>query len=177
MAQSRRTTFRPRGRSARPGGGWARIRTSATNAGGGVKTLVSSLALSNPDIDETLRRVIGELWHFSDQAAATETYTGAFGIIVVNDVALAAGAASIPGPITDQNDNGWLFWAALMGGFQFGTGVGFESAPGVHMQIESRAMRRVREGFGLALMMESSGGSAGFSLQLGLSFYATRTAT
>ncbi len=74
------------------------------------KILLGVFVLSNVGIGETVRRTIGNIWVVSDQAAADEVQVGAFGCIVVTDLAAAAGAASIPGPFTDANDDGWFVW-------------------------------------------------------------------
>ena len=72
------------------------------------KVLLGTLTLSNPNIDETQLRVIGSVAVGSDQAAAFENQIGSVGLIVVSDVAAAAGAASIPGPSTNGDDDGWF---------------------------------------------------------------------
>ena len=171
--QFQRNRF-PVRRSTRPGGGWSRSANISGTASGSGKVLMTSFALSNPDINETIRRIVGHYHHFSDQVAATETYSGAWGIIVANDLAVAAGAGSIPGPVTDANDNGWLYWTGINGSFVFQSGVGFEDAPASPWPYETRAMRKIVEGYQLCFMMQSST-AAGWSLNLSTSLYATRT--
>ena len=56
----------------------------------------------------TQLRCVGGVDVASDQAAAVEAQIGAVGLIIVTDVAFAAGIASIPGPVTDGADDGWF---------------------------------------------------------------------
>ncbi len=173
-----RTIRRPstfRGSRQRPGGGWSRFTAGSTVAAASTKALVGAFNLSNVDIGETTRRTIGEIWTFSDQAATTETFTGAFGLIVATSAAITAGAASLPGPVTERSDNGWLVWQGFQGGIQFATSVGFQSNVGKYYAIDSRAMRKVQEGYGIAVMMETTSSSDGVTLNTNLSMYSTRT--
>ena len=154
-------------RGARPGGTWARSVLTPTAIGADTKVLRTTFALSNSGIGETIRRSVGHMYVRSDQVAATEDWRGAFGMIVVSDLAIAAGAASIPGPVTDANDDGWFVWQA------------FNGAQGIDSQLtghvftfDSRAMRRVEEGFTVAMMIEATG--VGVLLGLSLSMYSTR---
>ena len=100
--------------------------------------------------EETLVRVRGTMTVVTDQAAAVEEQIGAFGMIRVTDRAIAAGAASIPGPGTDADDDGWFVWvpfAQLSGSAALG--------PGEPIMIDSKAQRIVREGQQLAVMVEN----------------------
>jgi hypothetical protein len=94
-------------------------------------------------------------------------------MIVVSDLALAAGAGSIPGPVTDANDDGWFVWEPI----NFGNGTDGTQiwAPVNSWQFDSRAMRRNSEGFGIAIMAENADASHVLQIQTVLSVYATRT--
>jgi len=85
----------------------------------------------------------------TDQTAATEEQNGAFGMIVVTDLAAAAGAASIPGPFTDGGDDGWFLHQSItqMNGIS-------GSAPEIY-DIDSKAMRKVEDGSVIAIMVEN----------------------
>jgi len=105
----------------------------------------------------------------SDQASVAEQQNGAFGMVVVTDLAAAAGAASIPGPVTDANDDGWFVWVPTL---QI-TGGTIGGAPSVGVPqwphlFDSKAMRRVEEGFVIAVMFEtlSQGSEVGFAASL-----------
>ena len=105
----RRTARTQRG--TRKGTDWFRRTTGAyVTVAAASKVLVSSGTPSNPGITETIVRTRGGFSIASDQAGASESQIGAMGLMVVNDLALAAGAASIPGPVTDRNDDGWFVW-------------------------------------------------------------------
>ena len=114
----------------------------------GSKVLVGFFFLATA-FEETVVRVRGEISVLSDQAAVQEPQMGALGLIRVTDRAIAAGAASIPGPITDGDDDGWFVWHPWAQ----------ESGPvkGDTFQrvIDSKAQRIVREGQQLAVMIES----------------------
>ncbi len=124
----------------------------------GTKVLLGTVVLSNPGINETIRRTRGIISWASDQGAAIEDQIGAFGMIVVNDLALAAGAASIPGPITDGSDDGWFVWVPLS---SRGSAAASGLIVSVEEQFDSKAMRKVEEGFGVAVMVENASGTAG----------------
>jgi len=90
----------------------------------------------------TVVRTRAEILWTSDQQAATEGPFGAVGDIVVSDQASAAGAASVPDPLTD-GDGDWFTYQPLIVKFQFASGVGFHPDAGAHFSIDSKAMRKV----------------------------------
>ena len=139
---------------------------------GSTKTLLTSFVLSNAGINETIRRTLGGVYVSSDQAAASENYSGAFGICVVTDAALAAGAASIPGPFTEQSDDIWVVWMPVAGSVTVGGTPGNVARLGWWFPFDSRAMRRVQEGQGIAVMFETAAAD-GVSVTAALSLYST----
>ncbi len=162
-----------RGRAKRPGGTWARAVILPQSIPVSTKVLVATFVLSNSGIGETIRRTLGNCFVVSDQSAASEVQAGSFGMIVANDLAVAAGAASIPGPFTDADDDGWFVWQgwsqqsiipASGGSFQ----------EGKVYQFDSRAMRRAEEGFAIALMVENASSTNVMQFGINLSLYATR---
>ena len=124
--------------------------------------------LSNPGIGETVRRTRGWLSINSDQVAAPEEQLGAFGIMVVNDLAIAAGAASIPGPVTDASDDGWFVWVPLLRAGPLAT-----SLESLNVEFDSKAMRRVEEGFGIAFMVENASATDGLKIACGVSLLSS----
>ena len=138
------------------------------------KILLASGVLSNAGIGETIRRTMCDLYIKSDQAATSENYQGAFGIVVVSDLALAAGASAIPGPVTDRNDDGWLLWKGFQNSFIFSSAVGIQTIGGLHVNVESRGMRRIDEGFAVAFMVENTDATTAFQFSFSASQYATR---
>ncbi len=141
----------------RSGTNWFRLAVADTAVAAGAKVLVASGVLSNAGINETIRRTRGRFMWSSDQGTAYESSVPAFGIIVVNDLALAAGAASIPGPITDLSDDGWFVWEGapgLYGVTSQGAATNNSTQYGA-VEFDSKAMRKIPEGFGVAFMVEA----------------------
>ncbi len=137
---------------------WARsIATAPVPVAVGAKVLITTVVLSNPGIDETVRRTRGMFEVTSNQSAAMALQYGAFGAVVVNDLAVAAGAASIPGSVTDASDDGWFLWVPFIqttGVTEDGTGT---ASPGVNRyHFDSKAMRKIEEGFSVAFMVENA---------------------
>ena len=114
------------------------------------KVLISTIVLSNPGIGETIRRVRGFV-AVNAVASAAGSRLGALGMVVVSDIALAAGVASIPGPVTERGDDGWFVWQATGGARPAATGTESTIWP-----FDSKAMRRVEEGFGIAIVFENA---------------------
>ena len=119
------------------------------------KILLATVTLSNPGISETVRRTRGILVVISDQGSVNEVQNGALGMIVVSDLAIAAGVASIPGPVTDQSDDGWFVWQPVfhVSGY-VNAGSASLSIPRTY-DFDSKAMRKVEEGFTVAVVYES----------------------
>jgi len=144
-----------------------------TTIAAGTKALLATLVLSNPGIGETVRRTHVTLSVVSDQGGSLEQQNGAFGMIVVSDLAVAAGAASIPGPVTDASDDGWFVWFGVsqISGTLLGAGV--TSMGFMPYVFESKAMRKVADGFTIAVMYETL--SQGSSVGSAISLLSTRT--
>ena len=112
VTRSRNTHFTQN--RSRPNRAWSsHFEAATTSVGPSTKVLLGSFGLSNVNIDETALRVVGMLSVASDQTAVSEHIVGALGLIRVSDTALAAGAASIPGPITDAGDDGWFVYQVI----------------------------------------------------------------
>jgi len=149
---------------------WSRtVTTGAVTVPAGTKAVLFTLALANPGISETIMRTRVFLDIASDQSGV-EPMSGALGFIVVNDLAIAVGATAIPGPATDASDDGWFLWKpfGLRGG---NSGGGIISLP---LDIDSKAMRRVDEGFGIAVMIENANASTGFIAGVSFSILSKR---
>ena len=161
---ARRSSSRTPQRAQRAPTTWSRF-TSTDGAydviAASSKVLITSLVLNNAGISETIRRTRGLVSIISDQTSTVETQAGAFGAVVVSDVALAAGVASIPGPLTNRDDDGWLLWVPF---FQRGADNGLaENQP---YEFDSKAMRRVEDGFSIAFVAENA--NTGFGLEIGV---------
>ena len=149
-----------------PNRGWAGITDTGNAVAAATKVLLGSVSLSNSNIDETVLRFVGLIGVQTDQFVTDELQIGAFGMIVVNDFAIAAGAASVPGPITDSGDDGWFVHVPFINSFNFGTGVGFESNNMINRYFDFKSKRIVEEGFAIALVVESSSASQGFTFNI-----------
>ena len=120
----------------------------------GSKTMVLSLnAAALAARPFTIIRTRFLLQYTSDQLAASEAPQANFGIIVVSDQAVAAGAASVPGPTTNT-DAPWFVHEGLIADFIFGDGTGFHTAGGYVTKVDSKAMRKVGQNEDVAFMVE-----------------------
>jgi len=143
---------------SRPNRAWAGVSDTGNNIAGSTKVLLGSIALSNSNIDETVLRFVGDMWVRSDQVVATEQQIGAFGMIVVSDAAVAAGAASIPGPIADIGDDGWFVFVPFVQQFVFADATGFVPNGDTRYHFDFKSKRIVQEGEKIALMFENIAG-------------------
>ena len=152
---------------------WARsVAATYVTVAPATKVLLATVVLSNPGINETVRRTRGRFSVHSDQAVGGEPQLGALGWIVVNDLAVAAGAASIPGPVTDASDDGWFVWEPFASfGFNGTVGDLFDRS----YAVDSKAMRRVQEGFTIALMVENANVATGLNISCGFSVLTSFT--
>jgi len=135
------------------------------------KVLVGTFTLSNPGIAETIRRTRGVLTVSSDQSVAAEYVAGAMGMIVVTDTALAVGITAIPGPLTNANDDGWWVWEPC----SFKGSLGGGGVVSQSYQFDSKAMRRVEEGFSGAIVFESGSNGNAMAVAVSLSILTSRT--
>ena len=168
---ARRSTRSFSARRTAPRTDWARlVQALPVTVAAGTKVLIATFTLSNTGISETVRRTRGRLWISSDQSAAPEEQFGAFGLVVVNDLALAAGAASIPGPVTDASDDGWFVWLPFLQNSALGLGAPF----GYGYDFDSKGMRTIDDGFGIAVMVENSHATEGLNFAMGMSLLGSR---
>ena len=144
---------------------WAGFSTATIAVAGTTKILLGGFTLSNTNIDETILRVVGTMECHSDQVASSEVQLGAFGMIIVNDLAAAAGAASIPGSITDRADDGWFVYVPIVQRLNVGDSTGLQPDFGVQYHFDSKAKRKVDEGFQVVMMVENAT-AAGFAVSL-----------
>ena len=159
----------PRRRGQGPNVTWARTDSTALVVVAAATKVLIAVAVPSTSFDETLRRIRGILWVQSDQAAANEQQFGAFGAIIVSDQAVATGVAAIPGPITDQDDDGWMLYVPILQSSNGGANNGL----GFHYAFDSRAMRRFVEGQQLAMVVENAHASHAMSVAINLSLLAS----
>jgi len=149
--QVRRSGFR--GRTGRSPTNWAGFTAADATVADATKQIVGSVIPLAGSSHETVVRIVGD-WNVTGAGVAGPVVIGA---LVVTDAAFAAGAASIPGPITDLNDDVWMFISSVARG-----GV---SVTHIERQFDSRAMRKVDEGNSLVFMIENqTGANIGFTM-------------
>jgi len=144
---------------------WVYLQTASANITPATKVLIGGFVPSVLSIEETILRTRIELFVKSDQSAAVEFQQGAFGLYVVSDLAFAAGAASIPGPVTNGSDDGWFVHQTIVGASEDTLGGG---QYGTRYTIDSKAMRKVPEGSTIAIMIENAGALAAFNFIVGI---------
>ena len=110
----------------------------------------------------TIIRSRGRVCVFSDQRVASEFYSAAYGNIVVTDQASAAGVASVPTPVTEDNSD-WHVYKRMQQRVSVTTDVGVLLF-GLSEEFDSKAMRKVDLGEDLISVWESSGLSNGIQV-------------
>ena len=104
----------------------------------------------------TIVRTHFSYYYVSDQAAVTEGYSGAVGLAVVSDQAVAVGVTAVPTPVDDIGSDLFLLHSIFHGGFGFLSSVGFDSVRGVQVDVDSKAMRRVNDDQDMVVVFEST---------------------
>jgi len=173
---ARRTFARAQVRGQKPGTNWVRtVEPTLVTVAAGAKVLIASFSLDNPGISETVRRSRGRFFVSAD-TANSEPRLGALGFIVINDVARTLGVTGIPGPVTDASDDDWFVWEpfGLLTGYLEGA-VGNTSIGTLNFEFDSKAMRRIADGRGIAVMVENASATTGLRFQCGLSILTSRS--
>ena len=122
--------------------------------------LVSSLSAGTLDLRPfTVVRTRGVWKTRSDQSAASETYIGNLGFCVVTDQAIAVGVSACPTPATEQFSDAWFMIEQWIGRFELvGTAIQENT---VSRPFDSRAMRKVEDGFDIGILVEAGIGGSG----------------
>ena len=125
---------------------------TTVNLGGG-----ASLAGFGGGEPFTIVRARGLLTIVSDQQAAGENQIGAFGAVIVQLRAAAAGVASLPRPQSDPFAD-WFVYQSFAQRFMFLDATGVEPRAGVQYVLDSKAQRKVDSPTetSLALMLENA---------------------
>jgi len=96
---------------------------------------------------------------------------GAFGAGVVSTDAFAAGVASVPGPFTDADWDGWFMWRSFSAHLELeGASPAVNFLASWQQEIDSKAMRKMGINTTLVMVAESQGGSFQISMPLRLLF-------
>ncbi len=112
----------------------------------------------------TIIRTIMEIDLRSDQAAAIETQSGAFGWCVVSDQASAIGVTAVPTPTTDLGSDLWFLHKII---FADESNLTDRTRGATRVSIESRAMRKVEQGSDVVGVGEANTGSFGMIMKTG----------
>jgi len=129
----------------------------------GAPTLLAAITQASLDgiAPGTLARVRGWIHIVSDQAAASEDQSGAFGVMVVKETARAAGVASLPTPITEGANDDWQTYVPFAGSGSTTVGGGRQ---GFGYEVDSKAMRKFSNGDAIVVTVEQSTASNGFNI-------------
>ena len=147
----------------RPNRSWAKLVTAAAvNVPAASKVLIGGFSLSNANIDETVLRSVGGIAVATDNVAGIESQIGAFGLTQANDLAVTAGVASLPGPITDGADDGWFLYVPFAQEW-IGSGITTRVQSTTWYPFDSRAKRITEEGQQLVMVVENAHASEAFN--------------
>ena len=147
-------------RNRRPTNWGGLVATSAPSLAGATKALVASFT---PDFvsGETLRRMRGTLFV---QGAGVGLYHGAIGAYVANNVAVAAGVASLLDPVTNVADDAWVWYRSFSGDSGAAGAAGADGA--MLLEIDSKGMRRIETGYALVFVIANSHASLALNFAL-----------
>ncbi len=149
-----------RGRS-RPGGrsptAWAGFLAADATVAAATAQIVGSFFPSVGSPHETIVRFVGD-WQVDGVGVNGTVVVGG---VVVTDAAFAAGAASIPDPITEISDDNWMFISSAT------VATSARALYAEPLKFDSRAMRRLEEGTRLAIMIANgTDGNIGFAMYI-----------
>ena len=97
----------------------------------------------------------------SDQIVATENQGMAIGFCVVADQASAIGVTAVPTPITDLGSDAWYLHQFLFNEFSLLNITGYQDGGNRVVEVDSKAMRKVEDGFDNIITIQSTTESEG----------------
>ena len=124
--------------------------------------LLGTFALANPGIEETILRSVGNIAILTDSAGGAEQQIGAFAMGLFNSIAIAAGVASLPDPVTDVGDDSWFVFQGINQSNLVNTAVGVLEAN--LYAFDSKAKRILADGFAIALIVANGHATHGFTI-------------
>ena len=135
---------------------WAPIAPTRTAINGGGSALIASASAS----EDALRPYTVIRTHLycsivSDQVIASEDQMVAVGLAIVSDQASAIGITAVPTPITDLESDAWYLHQWLVNGVTFLDATSLQSNVNKSATWDSKAMRRVEDGFDNILVIEA----------------------
>ena len=164
-----------RGRGFRPATFWAGdIPIIQTVVPAASKVILSSFTNASGE-ELTIRRTRGLFTVSSDQSAASEFVIGAMGALAVTNTALTAGVASLPDPFTDVDDDVWYVFEHFAQTLQVFTAVGVEPRFVTHYAFDSKAMRKVPDGEGIAFVAANAAAANGCTMSLSVRWLSSIT--
>ena len=101
----------------------------------------------------------------TDQLAASENQQMAIGFAIVSDQASGIGVTAVPTPITDLGSDAWYLHQFLTARLVLGDVTGFDhQAVGARINVDSRVMRKVEDGFDNIVTIETTSSSDGLQM-------------
>jgi len=141
-----------RGRGRRTDYEWEGIGAGAAMFGS-LQTTASVQELISIQIPATIMRIRGEFLAFlTTSAAANSVKAIGVGITLVSNEALAAGAASIPDPLSDLNAD-WMWHGFALLGRVSTTEDESAGLTSVRLEIDTKAMRKVKPNTSLVFVV------------------------
>lgn len=166
MARARRTTpsVRTGRRSPTTWGGV--VATGMVSVPAVTKVLLATFIPAFPT-GETIRRLRGTFMVRALEVGFT--FHGAIGAFIANDTAVSAGVASLLDPVTDVQDDAWLWYQSFHGA---GAATGEPGSAGSNAAqvytIDSKAMRKMEVGFTTVVVVANASGSEDFQIALSM---------
>jgi len=138
------------------GGSFLQTTLASTNAVALTSSLSAGALALRPF---TVVRTRGVMLVTSDQTSVSEVYSVQMGFAVVSDQATAIGVTAVPTPDTDINSDAWFVYESVFGSFEVTSDIG-RLLNGTLHNYDSKAMRKVDEGFDVVQVMECPSSSA-----------------
>ncbi len=136
---------------------WAGLADAVPQTLAGATKVLFAIGAASTGIDLTILRTRGLFSHRVTTLSGDGHYAGAFGFMVVTDLAAAAGIASIPGPATDVGDDGWFVHEWFSNTNEFMDATGFQSGADRSTPFDSKAKRILEEGKVVVIVVENVG--------------------
>ena len=111
-------------------------------------------------------RIRGGLLLSNDVVGGPESIIGAVGSIIATNTAVAVGVSSLPDPLTDIADEGWVMYQAFGARGSDPQGVGLIN--GLWVPFDSRGMRKLREGETLVTVIANAHATHAFDIDFQL---------
>ncbi len=136
------------------------------SVGTGAKVIVATFAAGTSFEKPTVVRTRGAVAVEATSFGADLEFTGAYGLGVVSDQAVAAGVASIPGPWSDSDWDGWFVWRSFAARVEFSDATGILFPASLQHEVDSKSMRKVSDNETIVLVAESQAGAFSIAMHL-----------